>query len=200
MVLILGVGGPVAAAVESGTDKADFHLFNPTPDERMREMSTDRPDLTESPHTVDAGHFQVELDLVNAAFDRDRSDGNDLKTEDWAAAAINLKVGLLNYVDLQLVLDSYVRSRVEDRTSGDVNTVDGLGDLQTRLKINLWGNDGGRTAFAVMPFVKWPLPESDVRNGRTEGGIIFPLGIDLGGGWGMGLQTEFDFVSDEDGG
>ena len=28
-----------------------------------------------------------------------------------------------------------------------------LGPTQVRLKWNLWGNDGGRTAFALMPFV-----------------------------------------------
>ena len=43
-------------------DKSIYTLFHPTPREWMREMSTDRPDQTESPNTVDAGHFQVELD------------------------------------------------------------------------------------------------------------------------------------------
>jgi hypothetical protein len=46
----------------------------------MREMSTDRPDQTESAYTVDAGHFQVEMDLVSAMFDRDPSGGGDLRT------------------------------------------------------------------------------------------------------------------------
>jgi hypothetical protein len=35
-------------------DKSQFHLFNPTPKALMRELSTDRPDQTESPYTVDA--------------------------------------------------------------------------------------------------------------------------------------------------
>lgn len=48
-------------------DKRQFTLFNPTPDKLMREMSTDRPDTTESPYTVDAGHFQFELDLAEYA-------------------------------------------------------------------------------------------------------------------------------------
>ncbi len=29
-----------------------------------------------------------------------------------------------------------------------------------------------------------------------EGGIILPFGMDLGGGWGLGAQTEVDVVSD----
>src|SRR5688572_5942243 len=46
---------------ESVPHKSHYHLFNPTPRAQMREMSTDRPDQTESPYTVDAGHVQVEM-------------------------------------------------------------------------------------------------------------------------------------------
>ena len=166
----------------------------------MRELSTDRPDQTESPYTVDAGHFQVEMDFVNATFDRDQSGGGDVRTEIWEIAPLNLKVGLLNNVDLQFVLESHVRSRVEDRVANTVDEASGFGDVQTRLKINLWGNDGGKTAFAVMPFVKWPLPQSSLRNGQTEGGVILPLAVELPHGWGLGVMTEFDFVRDDGGG
>lgn len=181
-------------------DKSQYHLFHHTPRELLRELSTDRPDQTESPYTVDAGHFQVEMDLVNAVIDEDRSGGGEVQTTDFAVAGINLKVGLLNHVDLQFVFDTYVHSRIEDRIAGTAADASGSGEFQTRLKINFWGNDGGRTAFAMMPFVKWPLPESDLRNGETEGGVIFPFAMDLGGGWGLGAMTEFDFVSDNSGG
>lgn len=40
-------------------DKSGYSLFKPTPRQFMRELTTDRPDQTESPYTVDAGHFQV---------------------------------------------------------------------------------------------------------------------------------------------
>lgn len=43
---------------EAAPDKSGYHLFNPTPTALMREMSTDRPDQTESAYTADAGHFQ----------------------------------------------------------------------------------------------------------------------------------------------
>src|ERR1039458_2338197 len=53
-------------------DKNGYNLFNPTPDEYMREMSPDRPDKTDSPFTVDAGHFQLEMDYANFTYDRDQ--------------------------------------------------------------------------------------------------------------------------------
>ena len=41
----------------------------------VRPLSTDRPDTTESTHTVDAGHFQIESDLVAFSHDRDTGGG-----------------------------------------------------------------------------------------------------------------------------
>lgn len=180
-------------------DKSKYHLFNPTPCELMRELSTDRPDQTESPYTVDAGHFQIEMDLANGVMDRDQSNGGDVRSQIWDFGGVNLKAGLFNNVDLQFVLDGYVDSRLKDQVTGVSAHDSGFGEVQTRLKINLWGNDGGRTAFAIMPFVKWPLPQSSLRNGKTEGGIILPLGVELPAGWGMGLMTEVDFVRDGSG-
>lgn len=180
-------------------DKSKYHLFNPTPRELMRELSTDRPDQTESPYTVDAGHFQIEMDLANGVLDRDQSNGGDVRSQIWGFGGANLKAGLWNNVDLQFVLDGYVDSRVKDQVAGVSARDSGFGEVQTRLKINLWGNDGGQTAFAIMPFVKWPLPQSSLRNGKTEGGIILPLGIAMPAGWGMGLMTEVDFVRDGSG-
>src|SRR4029434_324882 len=84
-------------------DKSQYHLFNPTPRELMREMSTDRPDTTESPYTVDAGHYQIEMSFFD--YGRDRADG--ARTETWTFGAMNLKAGLLNNVDLQIVFNSY---------------------------------------------------------------------------------------------
>ena len=188
--------GAEASADASAVDKWQFNLFNPTPREQMREMSTDRPDQTESPYTVDAGHFQVEMDFVKLTYDRHSPDG--VRTETWNVAPVNLKVGLFNNVDLQVILDNYVNERTRD--AGVVSRASGFGDITARVKVNLWGNDGGKTAFAIMPYVKLPLDESDLRNGRTEGGIIVPLAVELPGGWGMGLMTEVDFVREDSGG
>lgn len=190
----------VAFAAEVRADKSAYSLVNPTPAAAMRELSTDRPDQTESAYTVDAGHFQLEMDFVNYTADRDKSGGGDVRSRVLAIAPVNLKLGLLNNVDVQLMIDPRVEVRIEDRVAGTVMRASGFGDVTTRLKINFWGNDGGKTAFAMMPFVKWPLSASEIRNGETEGGVIFPLAVELPNGWGMGLMTEIDFVSDGGGG
>ena len=172
-------------------NKSAFHLLKPTPRAQMRELSTDRPDQTESPYTVDAGHFQVEIDFFKFTYDRRGLEGG--RSEIWNLAPLNLKVGLLNNVDLQVVSDNYISARTRHPST----RASGFGDLTTRLKINLWGNDGGTTAFGLMPFVKLPLDASSLRNGRTEGGLIVPLAVALPGGWNLGLMTEVDLVSDD---
>ncbi len=179
-------------------DKSQYNLFHPTPRQYLRDMAPDRPDQTESPYTVDAGHLQVELDFGYAEFARG-IDGGREDTTTWGIVPVNVRLGLLNNVEVLMLADPYVHSRTEHLAGGIVEQASGFGDLQTRLKINFWGNEGGRTAFGVMPFIKWPLSRSGLRNGKTEGGIIVPFALDLGRGWSLGVMTEFDLVSDDDG-
>ncbi len=193
-------GQPANPSAPASADKSGFNLFKPTPRGLLRDLSTDRPDQTESAYTVDAGHFQIEMDFANYTYDHDTSGGANVRAKDWSIAPMNLKLGLTNRMDLQLMIDPYVSSRVDDRVAGTVARASGFGDVTTRLKFNFWGNDGGPTAFAAMPFVKWPLSASSVRNGETEGGIIFMLAYELPAGWSSTVMTELDFVSNGTGG
>jgi hypothetical protein len=173
-------------------DKSRYTLFNPTPREQMRDMATDRPDTTESPITVDAGHFQAELSLVEWTHDED----GGIEADQINVLPMNLKLGLANNADLQLVLDPYVNVRVKFDGGGSAR-VDGLGDTQLRLKYNLWGNDGGDTALALMPFIKFPTASDDLGNDHVEGGLIIPLAISLPAGFELTTMAEFDILRNE---
>lgn len=185
------------AANASTVDKSGYSLIKPTPREYLREMTTDRPDKTESPYTLDAGHFQIEMDLVTHSRDHDSSQGADTHSRRWAIAPVNLKVGLLNSVDLQVVIDTYEHVRIEDRLTGSVDRRAGFGDVTTRLKWNVFGNDGGALSLGLMPFVKFPTSQDQLGNNSVEGGLIVPLAIQLPAGFGLGLMTEFDFLRDD---
>lgn len=174
-------------------DKSGYNLFNPTPPGLMRELEPDRPDKTESPYTVDAGHFQLEMDFANYTVD----DSDGVRTHAWNVAPINLKVGLLNNMDLQFIYDNYLHVRAEDRPAHTAATQSGFGDLTTRLKINLRGDDGGPTAFGLLPFVKFPTNTDHLGNDAVEGGIILPLVVKLPAGWEMGLETAPLFLQNE---
>ncbi len=190
LIVLIGLctGAGLAGAedvVKPPPDKSGYNLFNPTPDTLMRELTPDRPDKTESPYTVDAGHFQIEMDL--ARFTQDESAGVRVKT--WNVAPLNFKVGLFNQADFQLIYDNYVNVRTEDGPAQTTGTQSGFGDLTARLKINLWGDDGGTTAFGLLPFVKFPVNTGHMGNSLVEGGLILPLAVKLPAGWDMGLET-----------
>ena len=176
-------GQRTQAAQSQNGDKSGYHLFNPTPRQQWRPMSSDRPDVTESPITVDAGAMQAELSFVDYA-----KAGGDRTV---SAMPTNYKIGLTNNMDLQLVLEPYV-----DAQDGPVNS-DGFGLTQLRWKINLWGNDGGDTALGIMPFIQAPTASTGLGSDRVEGGLIIPFATSLTEGVGLGLMLEGDLVYDE---
>lgn len=177
-------------------DKSGFTVFSPTPSNLLRDFSTDRPDKTESAYTVDAGHFQIEADLLNYSYDRHNPARANVQTESFSIASLNLKVGLLNNLDAQLILPTFNHVRTEDRTALTVQKNSGFGDVTFRSKWNVWGNDGGPTAFALMPFVKFPTSQDNLGNGAFEGGLILPLAVGLPHNWDMGVMTELDLNQD----
>jgi hypothetical protein len=174
---------------------AAHDLFHPTPAAQMRALTTDRPDQTEGPFTVDPGHVQLEMGVVG--FTRDERDGE--RREDWSFVSSNLRVGLLEQLDAHLLFDPFVLTR-EEHAGGGATRGAGFGELATRVKWNLWGNDGGRTALALLPWVQWPLAASDTREGVWKGGLIVPFALELGGGWSAGAQTAVEWIEDRDGG
>lgn len=185
---VLVAAGVPAAAQEPLLTAYDgpYSLARPVPRERMRELSADRPDATESPITVDAGHAQLEASLAD--WSKDSGD------ETFLALALNAKVGLTESTDLQLVVDTYSRF---DAARGD--DVEGTGDVQLRYKWNLFGNDGGGSALALFPYVEIPT-DAGASDGEWEGGLMLPYSRDLAEGVSLGLMAGLDLVAPDDDG
>ncbi|MFO1501816.1 MAG: transporter [Verrucomicrobiota bacterium] len=199
---LLGFGLEAACAEALvSPDKSHYTLFHPTPRELMRELTTDRPDKTESAYSLDAGHFQVEMDLVTYGRDRYNTDRRDVGVEAWSVGPVNLKLGLLNNLDAQLVIEAYNWIRVEDRSRQPISTDrrSGFGDMTLRAKINLLGNDGGKTALGLLPYVKLPTNQNGLGNSSVEGGLIVPLEYELSQRVGAALNTGFQMARDESG-
>ncbi len=165
-----------------GAEVETFSLFHPVPADALRPLSSDRPDATESPITVDAGHLQFEVSVVDWTRDRGR--------DRFVGFQTNAKVGLSDRTDLQFLVDPYIRQDAE--LGGDDS---GIGDVVTRLKVNMWGNDGGDSAFALLPFVSFPAG-GDVGGSEIEGGLALPYATSLGA-VSLGLMASFDAVHDD---
>lgn len=158
-------------------------LFDPTPREEMRELSTDRPDTTESPMSVDAGHLQVETDLFSGYLRYDGSWSGETLME------INAKVGLTPFADLQVVFSTF-----EDHIDQSGNHASGMGDTTLRLKMNLVGNDGGDVAIGLLPMVTIPTGDGGVTVEQAQFGVAIPMGFALPEGFDLGAMLELDAV------
>ena len=186
-VLVESAGAAVAGTDEAAVDKSAYHLFNPTPSKYMRELDIDGPGATESPYTVDAGHFQVEMTLFGYSSYKETFDGVKYRFDWWSIGPVNLKVGLFNQLDMQLVLEPY--NHAHEREDGYYEaTRKGVGDTTLRFKLNCWGNDGGSTALALTPYVKFPTSEKGLGNDKVAGGLIVPLSIALPADFYLGLS------------
>lgn len=185
---------PVAADAEPAVQgKSQYSLWNPTPRDRMRPLDAAATDETESPYTVDAGHVQVESVLVGYARDESGGTGRD----EWVALETLVRLGLTNVLDVGLQFAAY--RRVEEAPPSPVS--DGFGDLELRLKGNLWGNDpepGQRTAAAWALALTLPTG-TDLSGDHVQGGVFLPAAWHAASWLDFQAMLQFDFVYDEDG-
>jgi hypothetical protein len=176
----------------SDSSKRGYTIFNPTPKNKMRGMQTDRPDVTESAFSVDAGHFQMEGDAYRLVL----NNAEGVKTRESFYNLANLKVGLTNSIDLQLVIPFYQQEKVTTTTGHFAKRNSGFSDFTLRLKKNIWGNDKGRTAFSVMPFLSFQTGKH-VADRRPEGGIVVPFSAELTDIWSIGAQGQISLLRNE---
>jgi hypothetical protein len=153
-------------------DKTHYHLFNPTPRKYMRPMVPDRPGITESPYSVDAGHFQYETDVLRLLTRRE----GPTHGHDWYVNHFLAKIGLTDRTDFLVALDTYTYSHNFDDSQGGASPFDqnqlhrGVGDITLRLKHTLIGDDDSRGALGLVGYVQLPTGGA-VGDGGYEPGL-----------------------------
>lgn len=173
---------------DTAASKSGYHLFHPTPEIQMRDFIPDRPGFTEVPNTLDAGHLQFDTDL----FSTERTNIGGVKTIRNFYNTAYYKLGITNSFDLQFGINTFSTSVIKTTVNTIKQSIYG-GDLTIKARQNIWGNDGGKTAFAILPFVNIPVKSSD----KISGGIAFPLGISLSNEWDLCTQIRTDLVYNE---
>ena len=179
-------------AQSAAPDKSSYTLFNPTPTELLRSFNTDRPTKSNVPFTVDAGHFQYELDVAN--FFHQQTGVATLNS----ITAVNtwLKFGINNSIDLEINLPAPQAIETRIRATGSKTTASGFNDTFVRAKFNLWGNDGGPSAFTIEPTLKVPTAARGLGNGAVEGGVLSLLSFSLPGNTTLLFNNEVDHLKD----
>jgi hypothetical protein len=171
---VLAILIPGRASAED-PDKSAYTLFNPVPDDLMRKFAPDRPTKGFSVRTIDAGHIEIETDLVNYT----TANSPDGTTHGIQGLDPTVKLGLTNWMDVEVQFNGLQHVESSDGTTSPFNfqNATGFGDVFLRTKMNLLGNDSGPVGLALIPYVKLPSSTRLLSNGAVEGGLIVPLAL-----------------------
>ena len=160
--------------------------------EDLRDLCPDRPLKGTSACTVDAGHWQVETDVVN--FTHDTSGG--ITTDTLLAPNPTLKYGVSDTFDVEASLAPF--EQVHTRGGGTTSTDSGIGDLYLRAKWHVAGTNG-QDGAAIEPYIKLPTARDAIGNGAVEGGVIVPYQQSLPWGWSLDVTPEADLLKNQNG-
>ena len=191
-ILVSGKTISLADAPATQPDKSQYSLFHPTPADQMRGMDTDRPNITNTPHTIDAGHLQLETGLIDYSYFRQHAAGASARNDDFSFGQFNFRLGVLNNLELNAAFDALDLDRTRGGNPSKSSTAASFGDTVFGGKLNLWGNETGddawESALAIQPQLKFPTARYSVGNGRFEGSVAAPFLLNLPKGFHFSYQ------------
>jgi Putative MetA-pathway of phenol degradation len=157
----------------TAADKSHYTLFSPTPSDSLRVWRTDHAGVT--PYTLDAGHIEADVTAVSYAYvEREEFFFPIIffkeRTDVWTYGITTIKIGLLNRLDAEVTIVPYQTITLIFSPGDARRTRSGFGDVTSRLKLNIWGNDEGKTALSISGNVKYPTANHELGNGQFEGG------------------------------
>jgi hypothetical protein len=167
---------------------------SPAAAQALRDFCPDRPGLGTPPCTIDPGHFDVELGLVDWTLDR--APGS--RTDTIAAGELLVRIGLGDKLEAQVGWTAFGHLRTRDRTTGAVTRASGVGDVSVALRRNLLNPDGGGFSLAVMPYATLPTGNEVLGAGDWTAGLLIPLSYDMGGGVQLGATARVEAAADSD--
>lgn len=187
-------GAGQAQAGDAALDRSTYTLFNPVPDKGLREYNPDRPTKASTPFTIDAGHFEIESDFLS--FSAMRQGGSTTGT--LQAFDPVIKLGLTQAIDIQVMTMGLMADRATSDATGRTPSRNvGTGDVIVRSNVNLFGNEGGKAALSITPYLTVPSGDTHFGAGQVQGGVLLPLYLELPNDFELTLQTEFDALADE---
>ncbi|KAA9331626.1 transporter [Hymenobacter busanensis] len=192
--LLASVPSLAQSKFDSPYDSAHFSLRNPVPRTQLRKLQPDRPGVTESPFTVDAGHFQLETDAFRIINSRE----DDQRRREWHAAYALAKLGLSRRTDVQVEVPLYSVQKQKMAGETDWERHSGFGDVTLRLKHNFVGDDHqDPLAFAAIGYVRLPSG-GQAGEGGVEAGLVLPVDVAIHDHWNLEAQLETDLNYDRD--
>lgn len=125
--------------------------------------------VTETPETVQPGHFLLEMDAITLRVYREP----EQKFTAFGAASTFLTTGLAANWDFQVGAEFFISQKFD--ATGLHERRSGIGDVYVRTKWRFFESAGYYASMALLPYVKLPTNSGGVGNGSVEGGLIVPF-------------------------
>jgi hypothetical protein len=191
----------------STEDKSHYTLFHPTPADSLRVWRTDHAGVV--PYTIDAGHVEADVTAVSYGHDDELVGfvfifGTGLvelrqKLEIWRYGFTQVKIGLLNNLDAELTIEPYqtITATVQAQPFRlSRRTESGFGDLSSRVKLNVWGNDGGKTALSISGNATFPTASAHLGGGGYAAGPSLEFAAHLPGEFELRINSGASIFED----
>ena len=177
-----------SAPARDRTDKSQYNLFNPTPNDLLRPFSSSRPDQTTGAHSVDAGHYYLETGVAYSL------GLGATRTDTWNYfQSTHVRAGLTNNIELELVWSGLDETRTRALgTSGKRGNSDIVGstNLTLRTRLVLIGNDSEKFAFSIDPEIILPTQSHHTDSEYVQSDIIFCASFKLPLGFSATVNAE----------
>ncbi|MBL8016577.1 MAG: transporter [Ignavibacteria bacterium] len=157
---------------------------------QVEDISTDRPDQSESPYLMKKGYFQIEAGIVSENDEPEK----DVKTNGLSAPTVLLRYGIAKNVELRAGIE-HQSSKIT--FSGSSTTTSGLGPIMAGTKISLFSEKGSMPETALLLSVSIPFKDNSAFQSDYIGTEFrfamthsltkrFSLSYNLGGEFGAG--------------
>ncbi|MBX3020878.1 MAG: transporter [Bdellovibrionales bacterium] len=149
-------------------------LLFPLVAEAGRGFASDRPGVTDDPHTQADSEYRVEIGAYTLNIERKA--GETVRTETFASTALVRGVGSRS--EVQIGFDGL--STITTKSESDDTRINKSGGFQLRYKYNLLGNEDGDVAVAVIPIV---AHTGEIGDNLWAGGFNVPVTVVLSAHW-----------------
>ncbi|WP_380787459.1 transporter [Sphingomonas sp. R86521] len=180
----LGLLGLAMIAATPALAQADEPRFCPN-----------RPSLGSSACITEPGKVQLEVSGV----DWQRDDSSDSREDTVLSGDVLARIGLGASTEAQIGWTGFGHVRTRDKTTGAIDTVNGVGDVTLALRQNFANPDGKGLSYGVEPFVTLPVGREPIGAGDWGAGVIVPVTYDLSDKVNLAFTGEADAQPDEDG-
>ena len=154
-----------------------------------------RPSIGGSSCTTETGQVQFEYSFL----DWERNDQPDQREDRVIAGDFLARLGIGKDTEVQLGWTAYGHDRVRDKATGQIDTVNGIGDVTLALREHLAGAEGKPFSAGVQGFVTLPSGRYPVGAGTWSAGAIVPVQYELTKKLSVSFTGEADAAANQSG-